>query len=233
MYERERHIKGMRPRLATVQNNHIRRHNRIHKNIHLLEMSRRVHSKISKSRSETAACSCDVNESVTLHTYTSLLYCTTTYIKLYKRRKPITEVDNMENEIKYIEQRSQAIAKHINKLRQSIKDIDTEMTPFFTDAGIRVADDKFKYADGGNTYELAIMEAIYGKYAGQWGVYLSNNQDVIWIGDAPRAALKQAVPRIIPMLEKYSRVLAQNELEFKEIAETVETMADSIRKVCK
>lgn len=195
-------------------------------------MSGRVHAKVSKSRSETAACRCDVNESVTVYAYTSLLYCTTTYIKLYKRRKPITEVDNMENEIKYIEQRSQAIAKYSNKLRQSIKDIDTEMTPLFADAGISVADDKFKYADGwGNTYELAIIKAIYGKYAGQWGVYLSNNQDVIWIGDASRAALKQAVPRIIPLLEKYSRVLAQNELEFKEIAETVETMADSIRKV--
>jgi RNase P subunit RPR2 len=67
----------------------------------------------------------------------------------------------MENEIKYIEQRSQAIAKYSDKLRQSIKDIDTEMTTLFADAGINVADDEFKYEDGwGNTYELAILKAI-------------------------------------------------------------------------
>ena len=138
----------------------------------------------------------------------------------------------MSKEIEYIEQRSQAIAKYSDKLRQSIKDIDTEMTPLFADAGINVADHEFKYEDGwGNTYELAILKAIYGKYTGQWGIYLSNNQDVVWIGDASRAALKMAVKRIIPLLEKYSRVLEQNELEFKKIAEDVEKMADSIRKV--
>ena len=135
----------------------------------------------------------------------------------------------MKTEIKYIEQRSQAIAKYSDKLRQSIKDIDTEMTPFFADAGISVADDEYKYVDGWrNTYELAILKAIYGKYAGQWGIYLSNDQDVIWIGDASRAAIKMAVKRIIPLLEKYSRILEQNELAFKQIAEDAKKMAECI-----
>ena len=136
----------------------------------------------------------------------------------------------MSKEIEYIEQRSQAIAKYSDKLRQAIKDIDTEMTPLFSDAGISIADDEFKYVDGwGNTYQLSILKATYGKYAGQWGIYLEDGQDVVWIGDASRAALKMAVKRIIPLLEKYSKVLEQKELEYESIADTAGKMAECIK----
>ena len=134
----------------------------------------------------------------------------------------------MENEIKYIEQRSQAIAKYSDKLRQSIKAIDLVMTPDFEAAGVKVKDDEFVYKDAnGTTYNLSITK----EYKGNWGIFLDGGyyEDMIWIGDASRAALKMAVKRIIPLLEKYSRVLEQNELKFKKIAEDAEKMAESIR----
>lgn len=136
----------------------------------------------------------------------------------------------MSKEIEYIKSRSQTIAKYSDKLRQSIKDIDCEMTPIFADAGISVSDDEFKYEDGwGNTYQLSILKATYGKYAGQWGIYLEDGQDVIWVGDASRAALKMVVMRIIPLLEKYSKVLEQKELEYESIANMAGKMAESVK----
>ena len=135
----------------------------------------------------------------------------------------------MNKEIEYIKERAQGIAKYSDKLRQSIKDIDTEMTPHFKDAGIIVFDDEFKYEDEYDIYKLGIFKARYGEYAGMWGIFLEgHNGEESWIGDASRKALVQATSRIIPLLEKYSRVLAQKELEYKAIAEKAEAMAGAI-----
>ena len=134
------------------------------------------------------------------------------------------------NNIKYIEERTQRIAKYSDKLRQSIKDIDTEMTPHFKDAGIIVFDDEFKHEDEYDIYKLGIFKAKYGQYAGQWGIFLEGHQgEETWIGDASRKALKQAVKRIIPLLEKYSKILEQKEIEYKEIVEKAEAMAEAIK----
>ena len=135
------------------------------------------------------------------------------------------------NNIKYIKERTQGIAKYSDKLRQSIKDIDTEMTPYFKDAGIIVFDDEFKYEDEfQNIFQLGIFKAEYGQYAGHWGIFLEGgSREEMWIGDASRVALKQAIKRIIPLLEKYSKILEQNEIEYKEIAEKAEAMAEAIK----
>lgn len=135
----------------------------------------------------------------------------------------------MNKEIEYIKNRSQGIAKCSDKLRQAIKDIDTEMTPFFKDAGIIVFDDEFKYEDEYGIYKIGIFKARYGEYAGMWGIFMEGpNGEEYWIGDASRKALVQATSRIIPLLEKYSRILARKELEYKAIAEKAEAMTKAL-----
>ena len=42
---------------------------------------------------------------------------------------------NNKTILEYIKERSDNIAKYSDKLRQAIKDIDTEMTPYFKEAG--------------------------------------------------------------------------------------------------
>lgn len=135
------------------------------------------------------------------------------------------------NNIKYIEERAQGIAKYSDKLRQAIKDIDTQMTPHFKDAGIFVFDDEFKYEDNyHNIFRLGIFKAEHGIYAGTWGIFIEgDNNDEIFIGDASRKALIQAVDRIIPLLEKYSKILEQKEIEYAGIAAKTEAMAESIK----
>lgn len=133
------------------------------------------------------------------------------------------------NNIKYIEERAQGIAKYSDKLRQAIKDIDENMTPRFEMAGIHVEDEQFEYEHPitGNIYRLAITKT----YHEHWGIFLDNgyHEDEIWIGDASRKALIQAVDRIIPLLEKYSKILQQKEIEYLGIAAKAEAMAEAIK----
>lgn len=134
----------------------------------------------------------------------------------------------MSEEIKYIESRAQGIAKYSDKLRASIKSIDEMFTPFFEDAGISVKDDEFEYTTRhGTKFNLAIAKS----YPGHWGIYLDNGyyEDMLWIGDASREALKMATKRILPLLEKYSKVLEQKEIEYKEIAEKTEAMVEAVK----
>jgi hypothetical protein len=134
------------------------------------------------------------------------------------------------NNIKYIKERSQGIAKYSDKLRDSIRQIDNEMSQYFKDAGITTTDDEFEYEDNyGNVFQLVICKTEYGQYAGQWGIYLSDGQEEIWVGDASRLALKQVVKRIIPLFEKYARDLEQFEVEYKEIADKTEAMTEAIK----
>lgn len=143
------------------------------------------------------------------------------------RKGTTTEVKTMET-IKYIKDRAENISKYSDKLRESIIAIDGELTPFFETAGIIVIDDEFEYMDKhGTKYQLSISK----EYRGSWGIYLDNgyHEDLMFIGDAPRNALKMVVKRIIPLLEKYAKILEQNEVEYKDIAANAESMAKSIK----
>ena len=148
-------------------------------------------------------------------------------VELPRGAQKYTEVKEMET-IEYIQTRAQGIAKYSDKLRQSIKDIDVELTPYFEEAGIIVFDDEFEYTNRhGTKFQLVVNKS----HKGEWGIYLDNGyqEDLLYIGDASRTALKQATPRIIPMLEKYAKILEQTETEYMGIAAKAESMSKSIK----
>ena len=116
-------------------------------------------------------------------------------------------------------------------MRQSIKDIDIELTPYFKEAGLSIIDDKFRFTDEyDSTYQLGIFKANFGQHVGTWGIFLEGpNGEETWIGEAPREAIIMALPRIIPLLEKYIGVLEQKEIEYRDIANVAEAMAETIK----
>ena len=127
----------------------------------------------------------------------------------------------MSKEIEYIKSRSQTIAKYSDKLRQSIKSIDVALEDCFSAAGIDVS-----------LQDLHITKE-YVRQSNNvcWGIFVYDAEcgHLVWIGEASRKVLKSSLENIILLLEKYSKVLEQKELEYESIANMAGKMAECIK----
>lgn len=143
----------------------------------------------------------------------------------------------MNKEIEYIKNRAQGIARYSDKLRDQLIKIDEIMTPAFKEAGItytfpEIVVTKSDEYFGTVNYRLSARKGATKSGSEQyWGIFLRSDEDAIgsvWIGDASRDALKAAIKHLVPFLTAYSRMLQEKLIEYHDIDQKVERMAQAI-----
>jgi hypothetical protein len=144
----------------------------------------------------------------------------------------------MNTEIEYIKNRAQGIARYSDKIREQLIKIDEIMTPAIKEAGIIYTFPEIVMTRNDNyfgtvNYRLSVRKGTTKASGSEqyWGIFLKSDEEVIgstWVGDASRDALKEAVKYLVPFLTAYSKVLQEKLVEYHDIEQKTERMAQAI-----
>ncbi len=136
-------------------------------------------------------------------------------------------------EIKYIEARAQGIARYSDKLRTEMRHFDDELTKAFKAAGIRFVGKTIHQetnVHGGTvSYALKITEIN-----DTWGIYVRRSEDWTYedeyqdFSEVSRVILKKAALEIMPFLTAYSMSMKESLVEYHDLSQKVERMAQAI-----
>ncbi len=144
----------------------------------------------------------------------------------------------MNKDIEYIKNRAQGIARYSNKLREELVKIDEIMTPAIKDAGVTYTSPEIVITRqdeyfGNVNYRLSTRKGTTKASGNEqyWGIFLKSDEEVlgnVWIGDASRDAMKEIVKHLVPFLTAYSRTLEEKLVEYHDIEQKAERMAQAI-----
>ena len=137
------------------------------------------------------------------------------------------------NEIKYIEARAQGIARYSDKLRTEMRHFDDGLIVPFKIAGIRfigkTIHTETNVHGGEINYALKITEID-----GVWGIYVRKSENWTYedeyqdFSEVSRVILKKAALEIIPFLTAYSKSMKEALIDFHDLSQKVERMAQAI-----